>query len=177
MNVPVFLIGYMGSGKTTIGKKLANKMNVPFIDLDEEIVKHIGMPIAQYFETHSEEAFRNLEREFLQKQEGVNGIISTGGGTPCFHDNMNWINERGISLYLKMTPKSLWDRLSKSDVKKRPILLGLKGEELYQFIESKLQEREPFYNQAHIIFEKLDRNLDEIIQLIHTHNKENSPAI
>ncbi|WP_033564014.1 shikimate kinase [Sphingobacterium sp. SYP-B4668] len=171
MAKPIFLIGYMGSGKTTIGRKLANKMNLPFIDLDEEIVKQIGMPIAEYFAANSEADFRTIERDFLRQLELQEAIISTGGGTPCFHDNIQWINDNGISLYLKMTPKSLWDRLSKSDVKKRPILEGLTGKHLLTFIEAKLGDREPFYQQAHIIFDKLDRNLDEIINLINIHQK------
>jgi len=171
MGKPIFLIGYMGSGKTTIGRKLANKMNLPFIDLDDEIVKQIGMPIAQYFTSNGEANFRALERQFLQELNLEEAIVSTGGGTPCFYDNIQWINENGISLYLKMTPKSLWDRLSKSDIKKRPILKGLTGASLLQFIETKLDEREPFYNQAHIVFDKLDRNLEEIINLIEAQQK------
>ena len=163
---PVFLIGFMGSGKTTWGKKIANALQLPFVDLDHEIVENIGMSIPEYFKAHGEDNFRKLEQEYLQKQSGRIAVISTGGGTPCFFDNMDWINKNGLSLYLYHTSKSLWWRLSQSDVNKRPVLKGLSGEELFDFIDSKLKEREPYYNQAHIKFEQIHTSLEEIIALI-----------
>jgi len=166
MNKPVFIVGFMGSGKTTWGKKIAAALEVPFIDLDHEIVNHIGMSIPAYFNIHGEEEFRKLENKFLKDQVGREGIISTGGGTPCFYDNMEWIQENGISLYLFHTPKSLWSRLSQSDVSKRPVLQGLNGDELLTFIENKLLERAPYYEQAHIKVEQIHTPLEEIVRLI-----------
>lgn len=169
MDKPIFLIGFMGSGKTTWGKKIAAALELPFVDLDHEIVNHIGMSIPEYFSIHGEENFRQLENEFLKKQFGRKGIISTGGGTPCFYDNMDWIKENGIALYLYHTPKSLWSRLSQSDVNKRPVLKGLTGEDLLTFIETKLAERAPYYEQAQIKVEQIHTPLEDIVNLIKTY--------
>lgn len=169
MNKPIFLVGFMGSGKTTWGKKIANALEMPFVDLDQEIVQHIGMTIPEYFRQYGEDSFRKLENEYLKKQAGRIAVISTGGGTPCYFDNMEWINQHGISLYLYHTPKSLWARLSQSDVNKRPVLKGLTGDELYAFIESKLNERAQYYEQAHIKFKQIHNSLEEIISLINNY--------
>ena len=166
MNRPIFLVGFMGSGKTTWGKKIANALNIPFVDLDHEIVENIGMTIPEYFKLHGEDAFRTIENEYLKKQADRIAIISTGGGTPCYFDNMEWINNNGLSLYLYHTPKSLWSRLSQSDVNKRPVLKGLSGDELFEFIDVKLNERSEFYEKAHIKFEQIHTPLEEIILLI-----------
>lgn len=166
MDRPIFLIGFMGSGKTTWGRKIAHSLNLPFIDLDHEITAHIGMSIPQYFTEFGEEKFRQLESDFLRRQANRSAIISTGGGTPCNGDNMQWIKENGISLYLYHTPKSLWNRLSQSDLRKRPVLQGLEGDQLLQFISDKLQERAPFYEQADIKFEQIKTSLEEIIALL-----------
>ena len=163
---PVFLIGFMGSGKTTWGKKLANALELPFVDLDHEIVDSIGMSIPEYFAQHGEEKFREIEREVLQKQHGKASIISTGGGTPCYFDNMEWLLNNGTVLYLKHSPKSLWNRLSQSDVNKRPALKGFTGEELLQFIESKLEERNPFYDKAHILVDQINTPLEDLVSLV-----------
>lgn len=169
MDKPVFLIGFMGSGKTTLGKKIAAALALPFIDLDHELVKHIGMSIPEYFETYGEDSFRKLENEFLKQQGTTNSIISTGGGTPCYYDNMEWIKANGLALYLYHTPKSLWSRLNQSDVNKRPVLKGLTGEELLSFIETKLEEREPYYGQAHLKIEQLNTPLEDIVNILKTY--------
>lgn len=166
MDKPIFLIGFMGSGKTTWGKKIAHALELPFVDLDQEITAYIGMSIPEYFIEFGEEKFRQLESEFLRKQVNRPAVISTGGGTPCSGDNMQWIKENGISLYLYHTPKSLWNRLSQSDVSKRPVLQGLHGDQLLEFITDKLQERMAFYEQADIKFEQINTSLEEIIELL-----------
>lgn len=171
MNKSIFLVGFMGSGKTTWGKKIASALDLPFVDLDHEIVAQIGMSIPEYFEKNGEENFRNLERETLKKQLHRKAIISTGGGTPCYFDNMDWIIDNGISLYLYHTPKSLWSRLSQADVNKRPVLKGLTGEELLEFIELKLAERSSFYEKSQIKFEQIHTPLEEIIDLIKNYQK------
>lgn len=173
MGRPIFLIGFMGSGKTTWGKKIAQALQIPFIDLDHEIVAHIEMSIPEYFSLHGEQQFRKLESEFLKKQFNKYVVISTGGGTPCFYDNMKWINDNGLSLYLYHTPKSLYARLNQSDVNKRPVLKGLYGEDLLAFIENKLDERKRYYEQAHIKFEQIHTSLEEIIELIRKYQGEN----
>lgn len=169
MNKPIFLVGFMGSGKTTWGKKIANLLDIPFVDLDHAIVAHTGMSIPAYFNIHGESAFRKLENEFLKKHKEIRAVISTGGGTPCFYDNMEWIRNNGISLYLYHTPQSLCARLSQSDISKRPILQDLSGDDLLAFIETKLEERAVFYEQANIKFEQINTSLEEIISLIHAH--------
>lgn len=171
MPKPIFLIGYMGSGKTTLGKKLATKLELPFIDTDEEIVKQIGMSITEYFSQHGEDAFRALEREQLRKFSENAAIISTGGGAPCFFDNMEWIRANGYVVYLQMSPKALFDRLSQSKLHKRPILIGKSPEELRLFIEEKLIEREPYYTQAHLIVDQLNTSVEALADLINQHNR------
>lgn len=169
MPKPIFLIGYMGSGKTTLAKKLASKLEIPFIDTDDEIVKEIGMSITEYFQLHGEDKFRELERRHLQKVGQQDAIVSTGGGSPCFFDNMQWMNDNGVSIYLQMSPKSLFDRLSQSKPNKRPILIGKTEEELFDFISEKLIEREPFYKQAHLIIDHINTSVDDLIILIKKH--------
>ena len=158
----VFLIGFMGSGKTTIGKKLANYLKYEFIDLDKLIESRAGMSIVNYFELHGEGAFRELERDILQKtQFPENVIIATGGGAPCFGDNMEWMNKNGLVAYLSLSPKALASRLehSKTD---RPLIRHLKGDELIDFISSKLQEREEFYNQAKYVVSASDLTAERL---------------
>jgi len=171
MPKPIFLIGYMGSGKTTLGKKLANRLELPFIDTDEEIVKQIGMSITDYFGQHGEDAFRELERKQLRKFADNAAVISTGGGAPCFFDNMEWIKTNGYAVYLQMSPKALFDRLSQSKLHKRPILIGKSPEELRLFIEEKLTEREPYYTQAHLTIDQLNTSVETLADLINEHNK------
>ncbi|MBM3402592.1 MAG: shikimate kinase [Bacteroidetes bacterium] len=158
----VFLIGFMGSGKTTIGKKLAIYLKYEFIDLDKLIESKAGMSIVDYFELHGEEAFRDLERTILQKTEfPENVIVATGGGAPCFGDNMDWMNKNGLVAYLSLSPKALASRLehSKTD---RPLIRHLKGDELIDFISAKLQEREVFYKQAEYVVSASDLTAERL---------------
>jgi len=158
----VFLIGFMGSGKTTIGKKLANYLKYEFIDLDKLIESKAGMSIVSYFELYGEGAFRELERDTLQKTEfPENVVIATGGGAPCFGDNIEWMNKNGLVAYLSLSPKALASRLehSKTD---RPLIRHLKGDELIDFISTKLQEREEFYNQAKYVVSASDLTAERL---------------
>lgn len=173
MNKPIFIVGFMGSGKTTWGKKIASSLGLSFVDLDLEIVNFIGMSIPAYFDTYGEEAFRTLERDFLRKQANRTGVVvSTGGGTPCYFDNMQWMKANGLVVYLYHSPKSLWSRLSKSDVRKRPVLKGLTGEALFSFITSKLQEREPYYDQAQIKIDQVRTSLSTAVTCINSYSRE-----
>lgn len=164
---PVFLIGFMGSGKTTWGRKLATKTGRAFIDLDEAIVREIGMPIADYFAQYGEAAFRQVESQTLKNLPlGEPTVISTGGGTPCYFDNMAWMNDNGTTVYFYLPPKALWDRLMQTDIASRPALKGLSGEELLADITSKLKDRSPYYEQATHIVNHLSLHLDELENLI-----------
>ncbi len=163
----IFLIGFMGCGKSTLGKKVATKTGYSFIDLDDLIVQEINMSISEYFGAFGEQAFRKIERDQLHKLSCLkNTIIATGGGAPCYMDNMDWMNEHGKTVYMKLPPKALLSRLSQKEVESRPLLKGKTTEELLEFIQSKLEEREPFYNRAKIIFDALQSNTKDLIKQI-----------
>lgn len=158
----VFLVGFMGSGKTTIGKKLANYLKYEFIDLDKLIESKAGMSIVDYFAAHGEEQFRELEREILQKTDyPENVIIATGGGAPCYADNMDWMNQNGTVAYLSMNPRGLASRLEHSTAD-RPLIKHLKGEDLVNFIADKLKEREPFYTKAKYVVSASDLTAERL---------------
>lgn len=146
----IFLIGFMGCGKSTLGKKLSAKLNYQLIDLDHQIEKLTGGSVGAYFAAHGEDVFRKLESETLKTHPyPENCVIATGGGTPCFFDNMEWMNNNGITVYIDMSPSNLAKRLEKG-MAKRPLLKDLTVEGVVQFIEHKLAEREGFYNQAKV---------------------------
>lgn len=162
----IFLIGYMGSGKTTLGKKLAARLSYDFIDLDHVLEAKVGMTITDYFAAHGEDAFRLLESSVLKNTVyPENVVISTGGGLPCFFDNMQWMKLHGQTIYIKLNAKTLAGRLenNKDD---RPILRHKHGEELIAFIDEKLAEREPWYNQANIIADGLSLSAERLEMLL-----------
>ena len=162
----IFLTGYMGCGKTTLGKKLAARLGCPFIDLDHVLEAQEGITIADYFAAHGEAAFRELESSVLKNTPYAdNAIISTGGGLPCFFDHMEWMKAHGQVVYIKLNAGVLASRLenNKDD---RPILRHKHGEELIAFINEKLTEREPFYNQANIIAEGISLTAEKVEGLL-----------
>ncbi len=145
----IFLIGYMGSGKTTIGKLLAEKLHYSFVDMDSHIEEKQFKSVSQIFGELGEEKFRLLEQQYLHEvAEFEDVVISTGGGAPCFFDNMDYMNSRGITVYLQLSAAELAERLESSHANKRPLLADRKGEELRQFIAEGLDKREPFYLRA-----------------------------
>jgi shikimate kinase len=153
----IFLIGYMGSGKTTIGKLLAKKMNLQFVDIDLFIENRYRKSITAIFAEKGEAGFREIERRTLQEIAGFEDIvISTGGGLPCFFDNMDVMNDSGTTIYLKTSMKELVKRLN-TGKQNRPLIKDKTTAELYEFVDQNLQKREPFYNKAAIIFEMDDR--------------------
>lgn len=138
----------MGCGKSTMGKKLAQKLGYTFIDLDHEIEKQLGTTIAEYFASHGENAFRKLESDTLKTFDyPANAVVATGGGAPCFFDNMDWMNENGLSVYIEMPASALAKRLE-SGKDKRPLLKDLNEVQMIEFIEGKLNERNVFYKRA-----------------------------
>ena len=151
---PIFLIGFMGSGKTTTGKQIASLMNREFIDLDEVIEKKEGMTISDIFSARGEDYFRALESECLKSlHSGLNIVVATGGGTPCFFDNMKWMNEHGVTVYLKISVPELVRRLEK-EKDHRPLLQAKSNEQFRDFIEEKLNERSTYYNLSTIIVDE-----------------------
>ena len=162
----IFLIGFMGCGKTTLGRKLASRLGYDFIDLDHVLEAQVGMTIADYFANFGEGAFRNLESSVLKETKYPdNAIVSTGGGLPCFFDNMQWMNAHGKTIYIKLSPKTLAGRLE-NEKHKRPVLNGRNEKELVVFIEEKLKERDIFYNQASIIADGLGLAAEKVEQLL-----------
>lgn len=148
-----YLLGFMGAGKTHWGKIWANIHHFDFTDLDSEIEKREQDTIAGIFEKNGEDYFRKKEAEVLRTLSlPENAIISCGGGSPCFHENIHWMNKHGVTVFLKATPSYILGNI-KHEVNKRPILKNTNEAELLFFIEKKLKEREPFYRQAKITVE------------------------
>ncbi len=146
--IRIILIGYMGAGKTTVGKSLAKELGVPFYDLDWYIESRMRKTVAQIFAEKGEEGFRKIEYNMLHEiAEFEDVIVSCGGGTPCFFDNIDYMNQQGPVVYLKAEPEVLYKHLvmSKND---RPLLRGKSPEELIIFIREQLEKREPFYSKA-----------------------------
>lgn len=156
----IFFVGFMGCGKTSWGRKLAAKLEYEFVDLDHVFEEQTGTTIAEYFNDHSQDEFRRLESKILKETPyAENSVISTGGGLPCFFDNMDWMNAHGETLYIKLTPKTLAERLDKGKTT-RPLIAGLHGEELISFIAEKLAEREGFYERAKHIVNGIDMSVE-----------------
>ena len=138
----------MGAGKTTVGKALAKELNIPFYDLDWYIESRMRKKVSQIFAERGEEGFRQIEHNMLHEvAEFEDVIVSCGGGTPCFFDNIDYMNSQGQVVYLKADPEVLYDHLmmGKGD---RPLLKGKSHEELLAFIREQLEYREPFYSKA-----------------------------
>ena len=154
----IFLIGYMGAGKTTLGKAFARAMGLTFIDLDWYIEERFHKTIRELFTERGEEAFRDLERRMLHEvAEFEDVVISVGGGTPCFFDNVDYMNAAGQTVFLDVDIQVLFRRL-KVAKQQRPLLDGKSDEELMLFIQEALQKRLPFYTRARYTFngEKLE---------------------
>jgi shikimate kinase len=149
----IFLIGYMGSGKTTVGKQLAKRLNLQFIDIDLFIENRYRKSVSAIFEEKGESGFREIERKaLLEIIDFENVVISTGGGLPCFFDNMDVMNRVGITIYLKTSIEELVERL-RNGKQKRPLIKYKNPEEIKDFIATNLEKREKYYNEATFIFE------------------------
>lgn len=148
----IFLIGYMGAGKTTLGKAFAREMGLNFIDLDWYIEERYHKTVQQLFSERGEEGFRELERKMLHEvAEFEDVIVSAGGGTPCFFDNMEYMNTCGDTVFLDVASEVLFHRL-KVARQQRPLLANKSDEELMNFICEALQKRHPFYSKAKHLF-------------------------
>ena len=145
----IILLGYMGAGKTTIGKALAKELGIMFYDLDWYIESRMRRTVAQIFRDEGEEGFREIERNMLHEvAEFEDVVISCGGGTPCFYDNMDYMNAQGDTIYLQASPDVLAGHLRMGKVV-RPLIAGKSDEELRQYIIESLKQREPYYTKAH----------------------------
>lgn len=163
----------MGSGKTTVGHALSQDLNLPFYDLDWYIESRMHSTVKEIFDTKGEEGFRRIEHNMLHEvAEFEDVIISCGGGTPCFFDNMDYLNQQGETVFLKCTPDVLYQHL-KMGKTVRPLLLNKTPEEVRKFINVQLKEREPFYNKAkHIIDVTVMDNREKIKITVDTIKKE-----
>ncbi len=165
-NQLVYIIGFMGSGKSTAGKKLAAALEWSFIDLDKRIEEHTGKTIPDLFSQFGEEYFRNIETEVLRSlKENKNTVVSTGGGTPCYGVNMDYMLKSGLTIYLKLTPQQLQSRLTGSKTI-RPLIKDLNSDQLIGFIEEKLAFREKWYNRAYLTVAGINLDINSLKSLV-----------
>jgi len=162
----IFLIGFMGCGKTTMAKKMASRIGYHCVDMDVAFTKKSGISVADFIIAQGEEEFRIQEREILkaivtQKYQ----VVATGGGTPCFFDNISLMNNFGTSVYLKMTTAALASRLAVSGVQ-RPLLNDVSGRDLEAYIDKMLSKREMFYMQAHHTVEAFGLKPEDLMLLL-----------
>lgn len=164
----IFLIGLPGSGKTTIGKVLARQLNIAFVDLDKEIEKEEGMPPNEIFALKKEDYFRQIESAELKRLIALKSdyVLATGGGTPCFFDNINMINQSGISVFLDVSAREIAERMLRTDLAKRPLLAKSSPDEVKDRIEFLRSSRISYYKQAHLTVKGDQINAEEIKRLI-----------
>lgn len=164
----LYLLGYMYSGKTTVGRSLAQQLGFGFVDLDQLFEERYHTSIPLFFNRYGEDAFRKLEQLMLHSTETMdNAVISTGGGTPCYFDNMEWINAHGVSVYLNVSVAKIVQRAHASK-KIRPVLANKSPEELQAFIECQLAQRMPFYRMAQIRFPADEPDISSLLRIIKT---------
>ncbi len=162
----IYLLGFMGCGKTTIGKTLAKKLNYTFIDLDTFIEEKSKCLIDNIFKEQGEDKFRELEKAALNKIFQLDNIVvSTGGGTPCFFDNIKRMNRQGISIYLKMDADALVNRLANNKVA-RPLIKQKSLSELKNYISKTLKKREKYYQKAHFVIDADNLKVDDLVEMV-----------
>ncbi len=164
----IILLGYMGSGKSTIANRLSNSTEIPFVDLDKSIEERTNLSINEIFEQKGEIYFRKLEREIFIELLNSSGnlIISLGGGAPCYANNHELLKGKNVvSIYLKASVETLFERLV-SNKSKRPIIANMDEDELREFIAKHLFERSFYYNQAQYKVSVDDITKDDAAQKI-----------
>ena len=170
----IILIGYMGAGKTTVGRALAKELGLQFYDLDWYIESRMRKKIPQLFAERGEEGFRQTEHNMLHEvAEFEDLVLSCGGGTPCFFDNIDYMNQQGQVVYLKASPEVLYDHLLMGRTE-RPLLKGKTPDELLSFIREQLLAREPFYSKARYTldvslmdnYDKIKTTVEKLLELI-----------
>ena len=162
--MPIFLIGYMGCGKSTIGNNLSQIMKTHFIDLDDLIEQEIGMNICDIFHQKGEYFFRKKEHYYLTSiNYSQNMIVAVGGGTPCFFNNMHFMNSLGLTIYLKVSSEELVSRLQFSN--SRPKLFNKKVN-LQDLIKEQLIEREKYYLKSQYVIESDSISIEQVSQIL-----------
>jgi shikimate kinase len=164
----IFLIGFMGSGKTTLGRNLANSMKWRFIDLDHYVEQKAGISVSDIFVTRGESEFRELERNALGELLMLeNVVVSTGGGTPCFFDNLERMNQSGLTIYLKLPAEVLKVRLEHGKLS-RPLVAQKSAIELLHYIKEKLAERSVYYEKSMIVADAEVLSTEDYLAIIKT---------
>ncbi|HRG25186.1 MAG TPA: shikimate kinase [Chitinophagaceae bacterium] len=163
----IYLIGFMGSGKTHWGRLLSEKLGIPFFDLDEEIVGQAGKPITEIFATAGEEQFRVMESDILHQLSESNDrfIMACGGGTPCYFNNIDYMNQSGTSVWINTPLETLFSRLVHQK-SKRPLIRDLSDDQLRGFISKKFSDRRMYYEQAELVVDEEPVELDKLIETI-----------
>lgn len=164
----IFLIGLPGSGKTTIGKALAEALGVPFVDLDAEVEKQEGLTIKQIFDHKKEDYFRRVESTQLRKWCDTKNdfVMATGGGAPVFFDNIQIINQSGKSVFLDVSAREIARRITLTNRSERPLFAKSDAEALKDQVEFMRSQRIRFYNQAHLTITGMDISAKKILEMI-----------
>lgn len=172
----LFLVGYMGCGKSTLGKKLARRLGGTFVDTDSLVEAREGASVADVFRYEGEQRFREAERAVLDEviAAGDAAVVSTGGGLPVWGDNMACMNAAGCTVYLRRSAQEIAGRLSPYGRRKRPRLRDLDDEQLVAFMERDMATREPFYGQATLVVDCNGLSDDEIMDYILSHTASSS---
>ncbi|MEA3460338.1 MAG: shikimate kinase [Bacteroidota bacterium] len=166
MNTRIFLIGFMGSGKSTLGSKLARRIEYQFVDMDQLIEDTAEMSVPAIFSEHGEEVFRKWEHDILVELcQREKLVISTGGGAPCHSHLIDLMNAHGTTIYIRLSPEALKDRLIRSRTE-RPLIKGKSESELLDFITGLLEKRESFYIQATLVVDGINLQSEELAQLL-----------
>lgn len=162
-----FLMGFMGSGKSTLGKVLSRELGCGFVDLDKYISYYEGSTVSEIFATRGEAYFREREATYLRQviAQGGDVVVATGGGTPCHSSNMELMKQSGVTIYLKMDCAMLLNRLLGSSIK-RPKIEGLTPEQLREYVESEVGKRETYYLQAKITVLNVPRDGEILVRAI-----------
>lgn len=162
----IYLVGYMGAGKTTTARRLANRLGWEVVDTDDLFEEKYKISVCDFFHKYDEPLYRKLESEVLKETENLeNVVISTGGGTACYFDNMEWMNQHGLTVFLRISEKAVVDRLLHAK-RKRPLAVGKSEEELAEFVAQHYMSRLPFYEQAKITVKSEDLDLDNLLEMI-----------
>ena len=162
----IYFVGYMGAGKTTAARRLANRLGWEVADTDALFEEKYKISVCDFFNKYDEPLYRKLESEVLKETENLkNTVISTGGGTACYFDNMDWMNQHGLTIFLRISEKAVIDRLLHAK-RKRPLAIGKTEAELTEFVSKHYTSRLPFYEKAQITVKAEDFDLEKLIEMI-----------
>lgn len=166
----IYLIGFMGSGKTHWGRALSEKLHLPFFDLDEQVASHEGLTIPEIFASLGEEKFRMLEKELLHiiTESHDNFVMACGGGSPCYFNNIDYMNQSGTTVWFNTPLETLFERL-KNEKAARPLIKNLSDEQLKGFIIKKFADRKIYYEQASLVVDEEPVKIESLVsQIFHS---------